>query len=383
MAPSHARRIQGFDGIRAIAVFGVFLMHKTAIGEHYQLGQYGVWLFFLLSGFLIISQLATSRERVEAGSASVGDELGGFWWRRSLRILPPYYLLLTIMTALYLVWRRPIPGLAWHFAYLTNWYMEFKAPLGELGTWGHFWSLAIEEQFYLLAAPLIILSPRRWTAWLCLALALAGVGRRLYMVESGWPSYAIYADSLVNVTALGLGGFAALAVRTRPLRSEALGWASLTLFLSMPFLLRWLGWANDLSPLLALATGLAVILSVHGSQDGYLTRILSWRPLAYFGRISYGFYLYESYAPAQLGPRLLHHGGLVAELSGATCAFLISLVVSVASFELLERPIQQRGRGVANPPKPASAFVGAGVAAEIAPFPLASDTPSRSLTTGP
>ncbi len=338
------QRIKGFDGVRAIAVFGVFLMHKTSWGEHYALGQYGVWLFFLLSGFLITSQLTTARERVEQDGERSISELLAFWWRRSFRILPPYYLLLIIMTLIYVVRHKAIPGLPWHFLYATNWLIEFKTPGGDIGTWGHFWSLAIEEQFYILFAPLVILTPRKWAPWWCALLIVLGVGRRVYMVETGWPPFAIYADSLVNMASLAMGGLAGLFVRKRPVSGEWFGWVTLGLFLLLPFILGRHGWTADYGPIVALVVGMAAIVSLHGNQDGPLATMLSWAPIAYFGRISYGFYLYESYAPAQLGPKLLHHGGFTAELLGAVIALVLSAIVSIASFELFEMPVQRLGR---------------------------------------
>ncbi|QUD88058.1 acyltransferase family protein [Phenylobacterium montanum] len=343
LQPPH--RIKGFDGIRAIAVFGVFLMHKTALGERYELGAYGVWLFFLLSGFLITSQLVAARERVEEGGESCWSELGGFWWRRSFRILPPYYALLIVLAGLYALWRRPVPALSWHFLYATNWYAEFH-PQVDLGTWQHFWSLAIEEQFYLVFAPLLILTPRRWAPWWCGGLIAAGVLRRIWMVEAGWPPFSIYVDSLVNMASLAVGGLGGLIVRRHALRGEWIGWAALAGFLVLPFCLGALGWSNSISPLLALAFGLIAILALHGNQAGPLANLLSWPPIAYFGRISYGFYLYESYPPSQLAAGLAHHGGVASEVEGALFAFFASLAISVASYELLEMPIQRLGRSL-------------------------------------
>ncbi|HEY2658431.1 MAG TPA: acyltransferase [Caulobacteraceae bacterium] len=344
MTPSQTPRIKGFDGIRALAAFGVLLMHKTAIGQRFALGQYGVWLFFLLSGFLITSQLIQARGRAEARATSDIAELMAFWWRRSFRILPPYYALLTVFTVLYTVQHRPIPGLPWHVFYATNWFLEFKTPDGAAGTWSHFWSLAIEEQFYLLFAPLILLTSRKLAPWWCAGLLLAGIGRRIYMVEDGWPSFAIYNDSVVNLASLALGGLAGMAARKKALRGDWIGWLSLGLFLALPVILGLTGLSNDLTPLLALGVGVIAIAALHGNQDGALARVLSWKPIAYFGRISYGFYLYETYAPVALASKLLHRTGFAMDVLNFAVALGMSTLVAALSFELFEMPLQRFGR---------------------------------------
>ena len=82
--------IKGFDGIRALAVIVVFFNHWTAFGRDYHTGDYGVWTFFVLSGFLIIRALHRDRIRVEKG-ASAKSAILEFYGRRALRIFPVYY----------------------------------------------------------------------------------------------------------------------------------------------------------------------------------------------------------------------------------------------------------------------------------------------------
>ena len=339
--PSH--RIKGLDGLRAIAVFGVFLMHKTAIGERYGLGDYGVWLFFLISGFLITSQLVNSRDKVEANRATAWQEMRSFWLRRSFRILPPYYALLAVLTAIYAAHRREAPGLLWHWGYATNWFIGLRTHAW-IGTWGHFWSLAIEEQFYAVFAPLILLFRRTWAPWTCAIVLIVGVGARLWMFGHGAPAIDVYVNSFVNFGTLALGGLAGFAARRTPLKGQWFGWTALTAYLAMPFAAVSLGVPVELVALLAFAVGLMVLLNVTAEQDGTLTRLLSLPPVAYFGRISYGFYLFQSYIPVDLVGKFTHRSGILVAVASAAVAFVLAFVWSALSFEFFEMPVQRWGR---------------------------------------
>src|SRR3974390_867800 len=90
-------RIRGFDGLRAIAFLLVFASHKIHFRHANAFGDVGVWLFFVLSGFLITRILARSRSDIEAGLANTSGSLGHFYLRRTARIFPPYYFLLAIV----------------------------------------------------------------------------------------------------------------------------------------------------------------------------------------------------------------------------------------------------------------------------------------------
>ena len=97
LSPSSGARIRGFDGLRTLALLLVFFQHYAKLGQTFETGGYGVWLFFVLSGFLIVRILHGERVRIEAGEVRPAAAMGRFYWRRTLRIFPIYYLSIAVM----------------------------------------------------------------------------------------------------------------------------------------------------------------------------------------------------------------------------------------------------------------------------------------------
>ncbi|SCY95002.1 acyltransferase family protein [Paracoccus tibetensis] len=153
------------DGLRAVAVLGVFAEHFTysELIRGWSPGMIGVRTFFVLSGFLITSILLQQR-----GTASAGDLAGRFFLRRFLRLAPPFYLAIVLAAALGISGMRS----DWwvHGLYLSNIQIAIQQQWSGAG---HFWTLAVEEQFYLLWFPAVILAPRRWLLPICLACLIA------------------------------------------------------------------------------------------------------------------------------------------------------------------------------------------------------------------
>ena len=137
------------DGVRAIAAMMVIFFHMGQMGIPLRgpisFGQSGVDLFFVLSGFLITSILLKARPED-------WGEVRKFYVRRSLRIFPLYYGYLIVAT----IFGAGVTGFYW--VYLQNYRIAMGAPMGEVG---HFWSLAVEEQFYLVWPFVVLFLPRR------------------------------------------------------------------------------------------------------------------------------------------------------------------------------------------------------------------------------
>lgn len=364
--------IRGFDGLRALAVLLVILTHKTAWGRDTQLGFLGVWIFFLLSGYLIVAQLHTARRRLEAGQSTLRGEMISFWLRRAFRIFPAYYLLIAILVPAHILIGRGVPGLPYYLGYLSNLYFQFH-PEEFFTTWAHFWSLAIEEQFYLILAPIILMVPSRRAALVCGLLILASLLQRLALTAAGVEAYVIYIDSLVNFGLLALGGLLYLrrdaidrfAARVGLGRVLA-GWSAVAaLFVVSPLAHALAGPDPAVLQAFHLAEALLIAIllcNVCLNQESSLVRALEWRPIAYIGRISYGLYLYNDYVKDDLPQRALRlvearlwpsgdgpawiepltREGTLAframELAGLGLCFALLVAVAHLSWILVEKP---------------------------------------------
>ena len=307
--------IRGFDGLRALAVILVLLMHKTQWGASAEIGYSGVWLFFLLSGFLIAGQLHSSRSRIEAGKASVSDEFKIFWIKRALRIFPAYYLLISLLAPFYLLSHRANPGLPYYLAYLSNFFFQSNAAEFQT-TWAHFWSLAVEQQFYLIFALLLLFVPSRYAAQACILVIVAAALQRFNLAAANPAPFVIYVDSLVNFGALGLGALLAIRredfvrlVRACGLDRGFYGWAAAAIVVVLAPLAGALAGTSLLlvNALYLCGTFILALLmmNVYVNQETMLVHILEWRPIAYLGQISYGLYLYNDYVKTDLPERLL------------------------------------------------------------------------------
>lgn len=162
MAQSH---VPGLDGLRGIAVLMVVFFHSGYL----KFGWIGVQLFFVLSGYLISSILIESRKH------SLSFYLKKFYWRRVLRIMPLYYGILILLTIFFLITQFP-PQFAQHWPYLYSYTFNFLQGSQNFvasGVYEHFWSLSIEEQFYLVWPFVIFFVAPRKMVWVSLVMIFA------------------------------------------------------------------------------------------------------------------------------------------------------------------------------------------------------------------
>lgn len=341
-------RIRGFDGLRAIAFLLVFASHKIHFRHAYtdSFGDVGVWLFFVLSGFLITRILARSRAEIESGLSTVPNSLGRFYLRRTARIFPPYYLLLASFAAGSLFVPVDYFGRSEKLAYLlygTNFLIAARS--GWVGDFGHFWSLAIEEQFYLLFAPLVLLVPRRHAMSVCLAIISAGIVTKIALEARHASAVSIDVNSLINFALLGFGGVIGLRASRRAPKWFIGGSAQvavLSLYLALPVAF---GTWSQIWPLLGglsvVLVGILLFQIFHGQQSWFVT-VLELLPFRKIGRISYGAYLIHNFVHFGVIENFLRHIG--AEIAAPRPAqvlaeLAISLVLAAFSWRYFERPI--------------------------------------------
>lgn len=329
------------DGLRAVAVGGVVIYH--AFPSLLTGGFVGVDVFFVISGFLITSIIAS---QAEAGKFSIA----GFYERRFRRILPALAFMLAVTTLASVVILPPdelkqygqsLLSVAGFASNVLFWHEGgyFDGPAGDKPLL-HTWSLAVEEQFYivwpLIAAGLVALGHRRLLKQFVWAAILISLAASEFAVRQ-WPTQAFY---LIPYRAWELGFGALLGVGGLPsLRQhwqrEAAAWTGLALIaLPMVFYTEKLPFPG----LSAVPPCLGTLLLIHAGQgaETQAGRMLSWRPVLYVGLTSYSFYLWH-------WPVLvLSHIALNRPLQTGEAALAVLTAFALAAFSLryVEKPFR-------------------------------------------
>jgi peptidoglycan/LPS O-acetylase OafA/YrhL len=354
---SPPRHIAGLDGLRALSVMAVVWHHSHPGLPAWPItynGFLGVDVFFALSGFLITTLLLAER------AASGRIALGQFYMRRSLRIFPLYYALLALLAIYFLV----TPGssqstaffkaLPMHAAYLSNW-----VPVD--GLMAISWSLASEEQFYLLWPPLLVLCGRHalWPLLAFLALNLAvGFGHGHGALLALGLRYEALPILQATFTPILLGVLLAYALRMQALRSALSGAPAWALPVAMLMLLMVANIAGDVRGWQRLAFALcsiAVLALVVQQPRSLVVRGLQWRPLAYIGTVSYGVYLLHKIALHAVHMVAGRVGGGLEPLLVFALGLALSIALAGLSYRFFEQPIlrwKSRWRPRAEPSAP-------------------------------
>jgi peptidoglycan/LPS O-acetylase OafA/YrhL len=350
------RHLPALDGLRAIAVGAVIVYH---LGFGWAAGGYlGVDLFFVLSGFLITGLLV--EERVSTG----GISLPRFWARRARRLFPA---LLVVLGAVVVYAAAGGPNVDppalrgdvlgtlfyvanWHFIATHNAYF---APFATPSPLEHTWSLAIEEQFYVVWPPLVLLVAkigrrtwRRGAMAVTAALALASALEMALKAHGAADVSRAYFGTDTRVFELMVGAFLALwmedlrQVSARVLRAlHGAGVASLGLILAG---FAALGgpphWMFDGGFLAITILAAVVVASVAREEKGPLGAVLSLRPLQWIGKISYGLYLWHWPACVFVTAESVHLSGWEVDLIRVA----LTLGLATVSFYVVEQPIRQR-----------------------------------------
>ena len=327
----------------------------------FEAGWIGVQLFFVLSGFLITGILLDTKDADSYWSS--------FFARRALRILPPYYILLSIIFLMVpILWHQP-PAVdaangmqGWYWLYLTNWRFlgHGLGHGGQVTPLGHTWSLAVEEQFYLLWPFVVRRTSTAGLARVSFAIAAGALALRIALVVLPVEHEIIYECTLTRADALALGALVAILVR-RPDWLERvvprLGWAGRATLIALGATALASGGLLRRNPLtltaghtvLAVASALLILLVV--LQTAYRRgRLASWLAspwLRRFGKHSYAIYVFH--LPLHL---LAEQRLLLPRLAGAgtvrlllieglylTLGPMLLLALGVVFYRFVEGPI--------------------------------------------
>ncbi|MCG8667899.1 MAG: acyltransferase [Pseudomonadales bacterium] len=323
------------------------------------MGWLGVQLFFVLSGFLITGILLDEKRNL---GITVKGKLAKFYWRRSLRIFPIYYFVLIVSFIL-----LPLLGISfatvdtarehqiWYWTYLINW----AQPLQETGGLTHFWSLAIEEQFYLAWPFVVILlvdkNILRVIFFLILSALIFRVG--MMLVDPVLYDDVAYMFTVARWDSLAFGALLAYMVRD----AELFQWLSnhyLKLLGASIFLVLGLigvtqnfnstpvgiGVINQTVAALLFAALICYLL--FQDQSSWLTKVLSWSWLSLIGKYSYALYVFHMPVRdlwrAYYGLDPANYEGIGIVLAGGlnvVAVFIATFILSALSWKLIESPI--------------------------------------------
>ena len=345
-----ANRADQLDALRGLAVIAVILCHtlpSTYLGnwDLTEIGSFAVYAFFVLSGFLITSLLLGAKDEWRNSDESLISPILNFYIRRALRLYPVYYITLGVACLL------NVPNIRseiwFHVFQASNWLYANDV---DYWTWGlHFWTLAIEAQFYLVLPWLVfVLSTRNLERvfWLMLA-----VGAISWLPENwfGIPQPLLNTGTLQSMDCLALGGLMAIAkYRQRPILSLAskalvpLVVATIVSWLPMVFLQDEIAVVAEAlnHQIMNVAFACLIYLCTRG-MSGRLGALLDQRVLIKVGLVSYAIYVlhpFAIWAQVELFARVTGEPGEPWGLPLSLSTFAISLVAAICSWAIVERP---------------------------------------------
>lgn len=347
--------LKELDSLRALALFCVVASHwlpGNRVVLAFETGAMGVNAFFVLSGFLITGILLHNRAEAEACGAGRGAIIKQFAIRRSLRIFPIYYLTIFVLYALGPATETHIrENFVYFLTYTANFY--FYLNHGWDGMLSHLWSLAVEEQFYLLWPWVVVFVPRKWVLPAIVAFIAVGVaGGYAYAYDPDDPGGVGITLPHTCFDAFGLGALLALVVvwhkqhlaAVYHVLSSAAALGALLILVAV--VLRQPSMPLPDRTVHAVIALWVIAYVVRQRELGQPTfSLLCNKTLVYLGKISYGMYLYHlplefdvkflsvhvnRYLPAVA----LRHETYVLFVEN----YLLLIGVSALSWVLLERP---------------------------------------------
>ena len=334
------------DGLRAVAITLVVLHHTAAFlvpswqTSFFPGGFLGVDLFLVLSGFLITTLLLERHDRERRPIAT-------FYMRRILRLVPALLALL-LANLLYAVARAhgvsdAIRSVGVVLVYATNWAELAGVAISPYVT--HLWSLAVEEQFYLVWPVLLFAALRLWhsrrkVAWLALSIAVLAATWRAALYLSGDPWLRIYIRTDARADALAIGALLAflprpwIALRFGPRARTLAGSTALAIVLAAAAGLQPDAEVLYVGGFTVIAIAAAVLIASVLEADSALARVLSTPPMVLLGRLSYSLYLWH-FGIFQV---VAAHTTAWAAAPRVVFAWTVTLLAAAASYRFIELP---------------------------------------------
>jgi peptidoglycan/LPS O-acetylase OafA/YrhL len=327
------------DGLRAIAIGLVGLEHfgGTWVYKHFPVGAgaLGVLLFFVLSGFLITRNLLS---RLDRGPS--GEVIGRFFLGRFMRLMPAYYLTLVV---LFLLGVGDVQDfILWHVGYVSNYLAASGGPLLV------FWSLAVEEQFYLMLPVLLLISGRN-AVRVALFLIATGFLLRNAVLATPIDPFAFELSIFGKFEILGIGVMigALSYAASRGGRRLVVGWGfgALALACLLFQAVAWYFYGNGILRHVTLNATVGtffawVVLRADAGLPGLLAWFSGFAFVRFIGKISYGIYLTHAFFPRIFeSSAVIERMGSVPIWAQGICVLVLSVAVPATSWYLMESPL--------------------------------------------
>lgn len=348
--------ISRLDFIRSLAILLV-LFHHFIPTSWVKYGPYGVSLFFVLSGFLITRILLNEKNRIIEKQISFWESIRVFFIRRSLRILPIYYLCFLSLYALHQFVSIDIKGPVWYYLFYSTNFLIFNSQ-NWIGMFSHTWSLSVEEQFYLLWPFIILATPLKHIKIVLFSVILSGIifTLAIHLFNSNLKFSSFLLPCCMPAFAVG----ALLA------HNESLGITYCPKYLqffkiagvSFLFLLLIPGYFfnYDLGDKLgyiyyAIPASFLIIYIINDKNKLRISQIYENKLLIHIGKISYGLYLYHMpvyFLWPYLNHRIYNYFSIIniptqLILNVLSC-FLITYTIALISWNLIEKPMNNLKR---------------------------------------
>jgi peptidoglycan/LPS O-acetylase OafA/YrhL len=353
--PKPGTHISTLDGVRGLAIIGVLIFHLVpdfpaiysalpgGLTVGVKLGQKGVDLFFVLSGFLITGILMDTRNNPHRWR--------NFFVRRGLRIFPLYFLTLIVVYNLAPGFFHTT-GLREHQGWLWLYLQNFGSDFGFCPNFGHFWSLAVEEQFYLVWPFLIWSCPTAKSVRnLCLVTIVLAFLTRLYFVnQESIPTSILFC----RMDTLAGGGFLAATLRMGKVSASI--WRRRCVFgtlttglICLPMYVAFSGTGSGVQQVWKFSAYAVLFTSFVGwaivaPETSFLAKLLNSRVLAWFGKYSYALYVFHPFVGGGLNNYFAISDSVSLQMLQLTTVLGISMFTARVSWSCLESPIHSLKR---------------------------------------
>ena len=340
------------DGLRFFAIFSVMFGHWTQwqinrpIVNGFPFGN-GVTLFFVLSGFLITDILLRNKIKSEQLSIPKNEIIKSFYMRRVLRIFPLYFA--TILFLYFVSYKNTREIFPWLATFSSNIYQSIHGVF--VGDFNHFWSLAVEEQFYLFWPWLILLVPAKHTEKIIIILISISILCKFYIYvkyPDKWMANSYFTLSCVH--ALGIGALISYwSIYRKNIISyfSKFTWvyASIIFYFSLHYIAFYnkIAWYNEAldNVIFALMSAIIINYAAQNKFQGISKKILENNFIVYSGKISYGLYVFHLFAPAFFWDHLSGYIGvsISSKYTSFFAFYFITFAMAHFSWKLMESPI--------------------------------------------